>query len=174
MFSPPLFCVYAQRFSSQRMLWKMSPPQCRGQTLWGDTVTVNQTPPDSCLDKLSRNVTLFFWSGGSRISTVTIYFCSGVWFHFNQFQDRRVPFESFSATTCRKYVTQIGLCMHSLHSHMLVRDSFFCYVGITSGACRCRSKLLRLAKDRADGESDFTCNSRFNPRSVRYTFKTNP
>ena len=41
-----------------------TPPCCRGQTLWGGTVTVSQTLPDSCLDKLSRNVNLFFRSSG--------------------------------------------------------------------------------------------------------------
>ena len=48
-----------------------------------------------------------------------------VWFHFNQFQDRRVPFGSFSASQLHKDVTQMGRCIYSLHFQMFVRDSFW-------------------------------------------------
>ena len=47
-----------------------------------------------------------------------------VLFHFNQPQLRRVAFESFSTTTFRKDVTQIGLCSYSFHFQLFVRDSF--------------------------------------------------
>ena len=116
-------CYVSMRsgFSSQRMLWNVdesTPFPSVG------VKPLRMTPSRSIQLDLSRNLTLFWVWWFQHLNCYDLLLPC-VWFHFNQSQDRRVPFESFSARTFRNGVTQMVRCTYSLHFQMFVRDSFW-------------------------------------------------